>query len=105
MFLALAIRSALPATDPRPIGVVDQVQLLPGTQASSSGPVEVLFFSSVPAASLALASGKIQAYYHIQPDYWDNGEIVVTYNVAPVEQIDRMFTDWVGSRVRTQPTS
>jgi ABC-2 type transport system permease protein len=102
MFLALAIRSALPATDLRPIGVVDQVQLLPDTQASSSRPVEVLFFSSVPAASLALASGEIQAYYHIQTDYWDNGEIVVTYNVAPVEQIDRMFTDWVGSRVRTQ---
>jgi len=102
LVLALAIRTALPPTDPRPIGVIDQARVLADTQTRPDRPVEIIFFTSSQTASRALDGGGIQAYYHIQPDYWETGEVVITYHVAPTDQVDRMFSGWVRSQVRAK---
>lgn len=100
--LALAIYTAQPPTDPRPIGLIDQVQVLAGEDRPPKGPVEVIFFEDSQAAAGALAAGEIQAYYDIQPDYWESGRVVLTYQVAPTEPIDRMVSDWIQARLKAQ---
>ena len=55
--LGLAIRSTLPPTDSRPIGLIDQVQALAGAETQPDGPVEVIFFRDTQLASQALQAG------------------------------------------------
>ena len=55
VILFLAIRNAMPPTDPRPIGVVDQVGLF-ATAAYPDDPVEALPFETVPEAAAALGN-------------------------------------------------
>ncbi|MEM7344088.1 MAG: ABC transporter permease [Chloroflexota bacterium] len=100
--LFLAIRSAMPVTDPRPIGVIDQPSLFTEPVTPPNDPVEVILFDTPEAAQTALETGEIQAYYDIQPDYWDSGQIVMMYDVAPTEAVDAMFLGWVGNRVRAE---
>lgn len=94
LILYLAIRAAMPPTDPRPIGLIDQPGILAGSPTSSQ-PVPIERFTSAQAAAAALARGEIQAYYDIQPDYWETGEVISTYEVAPSEAVDGMVTDWL----------
>lgn len=101
LILYLAVRAAMPPTDPRPIGLVDQ----PGILADSpipNDPVHVERFANPQAAAAALAQGKIQAYYDIQPGYWETGEVISTYKVAPSEAVDGMVINWLRSHIRTQ---
>ncbi len=100
--LALAISTALPHTDPRPIGVIDQTHLFDLEEIPPNQPVEVIFFADAQGADAALEKGQIQAYYDIPPHYWQSGEIIVTYDVAPTQQIDSMFLDWVRGKVQAQ---
>ncbi|MDX1524096.1 MAG: ABC transporter permease, partial [Anaerolineae bacterium] len=100
IILALAIRAAMPPVDLRPLGVVDQAGLFDGAEAYPDDPVEVIFYPSSTQAGAALSAGEIQAYYDIRPDYWQSGEVVLTYEQAPAEQVEAMFTGWVRSRVR-----
>lgn len=67
IILAIAIRTALPPTDPRPIGLVDEVDLLADASSAPSGPVDVLFYAGTQAAANALGKGQIQTYYHLPP--------------------------------------
>lgn len=101
VILYLAIRAAMPPTDPRPIGLIDQPGILADAPAPSN-PVSVERFASSQTAAAALARGQIQAYYDIQPDYWETGEVVSTYEVAPSEAVDRMVTDWLRGHIRAQ---
>ncbi len=100
--LALAIRAAMPPTDPRSIGVVDQAGLFADSETSPDKPVAVIRFAGPEEAAAALSAGEIQAYYDLQPDYWQSGEVVLTYDTAPTEAIDRMFTNWVQNQVRAR---
>ncbi|MCB0226134.1 MAG: ABC transporter permease, partial [Anaerolineae bacterium] len=99
--LALILQTLLPPTDPRPIGIIDQAALLsPAT--SPNDPVETIFFDNTAAADQSLADGDIQAYYHISPDYWKSGQVIVTYQTAPTPFIDTMVTTWLAAEVRAK---
>src|SRR5262245_20428544 len=77
--LGMALRLALPRTDPRPIGLIDQPHLFPAGEDFPANPVETILFSDAQAAKTALSEGRIQAYYDIQPDYWTSGKIIAAY--------------------------
>jgi ABC-2 type transport system permease protein len=97
--LALAIWTALPPTDPRPIGVVDRAQLFANAGAPPDEPVEIIMFADMRAAVGALNEGQIQAIYTLPPDYWQSGQVIITYNTAPTEFVDAMFTGWVRTQL------
>lgn len=99
--LFLAIRLTLPPTNPRPIGLIDQSGLLADTPPPSQS-VSVELFADSPTAAAALARGEIQAYYEIQPAYWDTGEVIVTYKTAPSEEVDRMVINWLRGVAQVQ---
>lgn len=99
--LFLALRLAIPPTDPRPIGLIDQAGLLADTSPPGQ-PVGVEPFADSQRAAAALARGQIQAYYEIQPDYWNTGEVIVTYKTAPSEEVDGMVINWLRSQARAQ---
>jgi ABC-2 type transport system permease protein len=100
--LGLAIQSALPPTDSRPIGLIDQAQALAGAETQPDGPVKIIFFPDAQAAFQALQAGEIQAYYDLQPDYWESGEVVITYQTAPTVEIDSMVTHWIERQLQAK---
>ena len=100
IILALAIQSALPAPDPRPIGLVDQAALFAEETTFPQEPVEIITFSDAAAAQVALDGGQIQAFYDVQPDYWETGDIKLTYETAPASEIEALFTGLVNQKVR-----
>lgn len=101
VILYLALRAAMPPTDPRPIGLIDQPGILADSPAPSD-PVSVERFASSEAAATALARGEIQAYYDIRTNYWETGEVVTTYQVAPSDAVDSMVTNWLRRHIRAQ---
>ncbi len=104
LILGLAMYLAMPPFDHRPIGMVDQVGLL-GSSAQDM-PVKVIFFEYAEEAAAALATDYIQAYYKIPPDYWQNGQVILTYYTAPNELIRARFTSWIEQTVRhSAPTN
>ena len=102
LILALAIQTATPEPDRRPVGLVDQAGILSPEVEPPEGPVEVIRFATAEMAAAALKAGHIQAYYDIQPHYWDSGEIVLTSEVAPAGEVEAMITGWVRQRVRAK---
>jgi ABC-2 type transport system permease protein len=98
--LALAISSALPQTDPRPVGIVDQVALLAPADYLPAGPVEVIFFADPAAAHQALAQGQLQAIYELPVDYWETGQVIISYDTAPTGEIDGMIGGWIQRQLR-----
>ena len=102
LILFLAIRAALPPTDPRPIGLIDPAGVLADTSSDPTYPVEVRRFAHPQEAAMALTNDEIQAYYEVQSDYWATGEVILTYEVAPSEAVDRMVTQWVQAQVRAE---
>jgi ABC-2 type transport system permease protein len=100
--LAFAIWSALPATDPRPVGIVDQANLFAHAESQPSDPVGIIFYTDTQAATDALANNQIQAYYQIPADYWASGEVLLIYDQAPTEQVDGMVTGWIRAQVRAK---
>jgi ABC-2 type transport system permease protein len=101
LILFLAVRAALPPIDPRPIGLIDQAGILVDSPAPNH-PVSVERFADSQEAATALAADKIQAYYDIQPDYWQTGQVVATYKTAPSEDVDNMVTGWLQNHIRAQ---
>ncbi len=99
--LVIALHAGMPSLDPRPIGLLDQADLLAGSPAPTT-PVEVKRFDNLAQAAAALAAGEIQAYYHIQPDYWETGEVIASYPVAPHPAIEDMLAGWITGQVRHQ---
>ncbi|MDX1523925.1 MAG: ABC transporter permease, partial [Anaerolineae bacterium] len=102
IILGLAIRTALPERDHRPIGLVDQAALLTPVVNKPDGPVEIIRFSDPAQAHTALAEGRIQAVYDIQPDYWQTGQIVLDYEVAPTADIDEMVSRLIKAEVEAE---
>ncbi|NUM47571.1 MAG: ABC transporter permease [Anaerolineales bacterium] len=101
-----AFRAALPPTDYRPVGVVDQAGVFLSTEApipaGSGDPVEMLGFGTLAEAASALDQGVIQAYYLIPENYLEAGEIVLTYETAPSLEVDTMFAEWVNGVLATR---
>ncbi len=98
---ALVIQTVIPPTDHRPIGVVDSTAVFsPDTFLTS--PVIMQPYDDLSSAITALENGEIQAHYHIQPDYWQTGAIILTYDVAPSEEVRMMFDRWLNRQIREQ---
>ena len=102
VILAFVIRSALPPTDPRPVGIVDQIGLFAEADPIPDNSIEVLFFAEPQSAATALDEGIIQAYYNVQLDYWESGEIRLVYAVAPTEQVDNIVISLIRAQVRAK---
>ena len=100
VILLWAIRSVVPPTDYRPIGVVDESGFFNLPAEMGMTPVEMMEFESVPGAAFALETGEIQAYYHVAENYLETGVITVTYETAPSSEIDQMFEGWVNRELR-----
>ncbi|MCB0213034.1 MAG: ABC transporter permease [Anaerolineae bacterium] len=100
--LALALRSALPPTDPRPVGLVDQAHVVDNASTPPHDPVEVLLFDDVDTAKQALSQETIQAYYHIPVDYWETGQVIIAYQVAPTPPIDSMIGHWIEDQIKAK---
>lgn len=96
----LVLRAALPTPDLRPIAVVDETNWF--NAPLPEGFVEVRRMESVDAAGQALASGDIQAYYHLPPTYWDTGEVNLVYDTPPVSEIDGLIASWLSQQIRDQ---
>lgn len=100
IMLALAFWSALPEPDLRPVGLVDQVALFGEEANYPDGPVEIIRFKTPDEAQNALGQGQIQAYYDLPPDYWETGQVIVTYETAPTSDIDGLVTRWIEDKVQ-----
>ena len=90
----------MPEVDRRPVGLVDQVALLAGETEYPASPVEVILFPDTEAAQQALDQAEIQAYYDIPPTYWENGEVLLTYETAPTNDIDNMINRLIREKIR-----
>lgn len=101
LILAFAVQNALPENDHRPVGVVDQAELLAGVKLPA-GPVEVIRFTAPAAGQLALDKDQIQAYYTIPADYWATGQVIITYEQPPPPDVDEMIENWVRNQVRNR---
>lgn len=100
--LALAIQSVLPPTDPRPVGLIDQANILPNESSPPINPVEIIFFDDTQIAEQSLNQEQIQAYYEITADYWQSGQVVVIYEVAPTQFVDRMVIGWIEAQIKAK---
>ncbi|MCB0155549.1 MAG: ABC transporter permease [Anaerolineae bacterium] len=100
LLLAAAIQSAMPELDRRPIGVVDQVALFADASGLPSEPVEIMRYTDPTQAQAAFDRGEIQAIYDLGPDYWETGQIHLTYDDPPTTEIDAMVEGWVRLKVR-----
>ncbi len=100
LILGLAIQSALPELDLRPVGVIDQADLFPADATAPAAPVQAILFTTPEDAQQAFEQSEIQAYYDIQPDYWQSGEVILTYDTAPISEVDDMVRRWINRTVR-----
>ncbi len=86
--VAIAIFTAMPKGDDRPVGYVDLAGVTRAavTQAYAAGEAEVDLrpFESDEAARAALQSGAIQAYYLIPADYLTSRHVtLLTWGTSP----------------------
>ena len=96
----LVVRSVIPPTSSLPIGVVDESAVFADPALYGPDPVSMVAYASPIEAAAALAAGDIQAYYHIPLDYWQTGEVVLTYEVAPSQEVRDMFDRWVRLQIQ-----
>jgi ABC-2 type transport system permease protein len=97
---SLVVRTVLPPTSPLPVGVVDESAVFSDPASNDPEPVAMIAYASKSEAAVALAAGEIQATYHILPDYWQTGEVVLSYEVAPSQEVRDMFDRWVRLQIR-----
>ncbi|MEM7034590.1 MAG: hypothetical protein AAF629_33930, partial [Chloroflexota bacterium] len=102
LVLALAVASALPEPDNRPVGLVDAVAILDDWQDIPQNDIEIQSFDTERAAQQALEDRVLQAYYVIPADYWQTGTVKIIYDEPPIMQIDSTIERWVRRRVRAE---
>ncbi|HNB52230.1 MAG TPA: hypothetical protein PK530_09825, partial [Anaerolineales bacterium] len=98
--LLWVIRSALPPTDYRPVGVVDESGFF--SAPAGGDPVEMIGYGTEAEAIAAFGNGEIQGYYFIPKNYLASGTITLTYETAPSLEVDLMFSGWVEAQIETQ---
>jgi ABC-2 type transport system permease protein len=79
---------------------VDESAVFADPASYNNDPVAMIAYTSTTDAAIALSDGDIQAYYHIPPSYWQTGEVVLTYAVAPSQEVRDMFDRWVRLQIR-----
>lgn len=90
-----------------PIGYVDQSGFLahpiagPRDNSIFNKPVDLLPYSTEDDAQAALKSGKIQAYYVIEPDYLTTSAVRLVSLKTPSSQIQNQFTDFIKANLLT----
>ena len=99
---SLVVRSVIPPISPLPVGIIDRSGVLTGPETYPHDPVSLVPFTSIEDADVALADEEIQAYYLIAADYWQTGEVILTYEVAPSEEVRGMFDGWVRRQIQAQ---
>lgn len=106
----ISILVALGRSDSRPIGYVDQAnlldpELLPALAADESGFAEIQPYPDEAAARDALEAGQIQAYYLIPATYVETKQLSLTYDEdEPGAGIQNDFETYVrASLVSRQP--
>lgn len=101
----LVIQSALPATDQRPVGLVDDTKsaVFSGQERYFTKPVIIQLYDSQAAAAAALGAGEIQGYYQITADYWESGRVYADYDSATPfsPEITNMFDRWLRQQLRS----
>ncbi len=102
LIATLVVRTVVPPTSPLPLGIIDESGVLTDPEAHPDSPVPMIALATPAEAAVALAADEIQAYYWISPDYWQTGEVVLTYDVAPSEEVRAMFDGWVRRQVQAQ---
>lgn len=101
LLVVLAFQLALPKADRRPVGWVDEAGLL--TQAHPLEPPDFLiYYASTKAAVQALEADHLQAYVHLAVDYWETGQVTLTYHDPPSEDIQNKIRALIHSQVRSQ---
>ena len=98
----LVVRSVIPPTSSLPLGIIDESGIFADPETHPNSPVAMMALSTTSEAAAALAAGDIQAYYRISPDYWQTGDVELTYDVAPSEEVRTMFDGWVRRQVQDQ---
>jgi ABC-2 type transport system permease protein len=90
-----------------PIGYIDQSGFLahpitgPRVNSIFNKTVDLLPYSTEDDAQAALKSGKIQAYYVIEPDYLTTSAVRLVSLKTPSSQIQNQFTDFIKANLLT----
>lgn len=85
----------------KPVGYIDNYQLLTDAQQLKPEkkellkPVQSIAFESEEAASSALESGQIQAYFTFSEDYLSTGEVTMKFSEKPGSNAEDDFGDFV----------
>ena len=104
----ISILATLGGGDARPIGVVDQANildpgLLPSLQIEQKGYVEILAYESESAAADALAGGQIQAYYVVPQDYLAAKDVTLVHGGSePKQAISEEFSAFLRQSLLAQ---
>lgn len=105
--IAIAIFTAMPKGDDRPVGYVDLAGVTQGpvTDAYSANTAEVQLmpFANEEAARAALQSGAIQAYYLVPADYYASRKVsLLTWGASPSGKARRAFEDFLAAHLVAQ---
>ncbi len=107
----ISILATLGGGDARPIGVVDQANildpgLLPSLQIEQKGYVEILAYESESAAADALAGGQIQAYYVVPQDYLAAKDVTLVHGGSePKQAISEEFSAFLRQSLLAQQSA
>ena len=101
-FGAVAVLMVLLEYNPRPVGYVDLSSVLPARPLLPSGSgdiapaVELRHYNDEYTAKSALEARQIQAYFVIQPNYMQTGQVkLVSSDSTPSESIKSEFSDFL----------
>ncbi|MGE5603265.1 MAG: ABC transporter permease, partial [Nitrososphaerales archaeon] len=105
--VAIAILTAMPKGDARPLGYVDLAGVTQGpavsTDTASESPVGIQGFASEDAARAALRAGEIQAYYLIPADYLTSRQVTLyTWGKPPAGAARSVFQDFLTAHLVAQ---
>lgn len=111
VIIAVGFLSVILQFNSTPVGYVDHAGLLrqPSASLEGEGPfsaVQFISFADEQAASAALDAGEIQAYYVVEADYLESGQVRLLANEQPGENIGPAFSKFLqASLIQTQPTA
>jgi ABC-2 type transport system permease protein len=86
--------------NPKPVGYVDLSGLLrnpvaPSGESRISPPIELVPFASEDSARAALQAKKIQAYYVVEENYFQTGQVRIVAMEAPADMVQGQFQSFL----------
>lgn len=105
--VAIAVVTAMPKGDSRPLGYVDLAGVTHGPAvsgyAANDSPVAIEPFANEEAARGALQSGGIQGYYLIPADYLASRQVTLyTWGKTPAPSVRDAFTSFLTAHLAAQ---